>query len=212
MSCPRGSGVFVMDPLTGCITMTKVWDLDAANKRLGEETVVCTVTATDRRGLTSTAMFNIKIKEDDDNKPFLSQTSYVYCPTVGSTSGSGPYSASGTGGLTYGDLSSYAKGTKFETTLRVTDSAGHYDESPVTMFFCDPPAPSKPNSASGASSASATSGGIDHFLFWLIPALLLLALMAGLAVYVIRRCIQGGRCGSCYQSRAVKTIRPDRPL
>ncbi|KAH3809273.1 hypothetical protein DPMN_137634 [Dreissena polymorpha] len=89
-------------------------------------------------------------------------------------------------------------------------SAGHYDASPVTIFICDPPppAPSNPNSASGASSASATSGGIDNFMFWLIPALLLLALMAGLAVYLIRRCIQGGRCGSCYQSRTVKTIRP----
>ncbi|KAH3826305.1 hypothetical protein DPMN_128204 [Dreissena polymorpha] len=87
MSCPRGSGVFVMDPLTACVTMTKEWNLDAANKRLGEETVVCTVTATDRRGLTSTATFNIKIKEEDDNKLFLSQTSYVYCATVGSTSG-----------------------------------------------------------------------------------------------------------------------------
>ncbi|XP_052259251.1 uncharacterized protein LOC127863675 [Dreissena polymorpha] len=221
MSCPRGRGVFVMDPLTGCVTMTKEWDLDAANKRLGMETVVCTVTATNRRGLETTATFNIKIKEEDDNKPFLSQTSYMYCATVGSTSGtlgqvtstdndvldshktkkyefvgSGPFYASGTGSLTYGDWSSYAKGTKFETTLRVTDSAGHYDESPVTIFICDPPppAPSNPNSASGASSASSTSGGIDNILYWLIPALLLLALMAELAVYLIRRCIQGGRC------------------
>ncbi|XP_052212436.1 uncharacterized protein LOC127831493 [Dreissena polymorpha] len=193
MSCPRGSGVFVMDPLTACVTMTKEWNLDAANKRLGEETVVCTVTATDRRGLTSTATFNIKIKEEDDNKLFLSQTSYVYCATVGSTSESGPFYASGTGDLIYGDLSSYSKGTKFETTLRVTDSAGHYDEYSVTIFICDqpPPAPSNPNSASGASSASATSGGIDNFMFWLIPALLLLALMAELAVYLIRRCIEG---------------------
>ncbi|KAH3691509.1 hypothetical protein DPMN_190752 [Dreissena polymorpha] len=96
---------------------------------------------------------------------------------------SGPFYASGTGSLTYGDWSSYAKGTKFETTLTVTDSAGHYDESPVTIFICDPPPPatSNPNIASGASSASATSGGIDNFLYWLIPALLLLALMAGLA-------------------------------
>ncbi|KAH3809302.1 hypothetical protein DPMN_137664 [Dreissena polymorpha] len=109
-------------------------------------------------------MSSSNTKEEDDNKPFLSQTSYVYCATVGSTSG----------------------------TL---DSTGHYDESPVTIFICDPPppAPSNPNSASGASSASATSGGIDNFLYWLIPALLLLALMAGLAVYLIRRCIQGGR-------------------
>ncbi|KAH3691193.1 hypothetical protein DPMN_194421 [Dreissena polymorpha] len=59
MSCPRGRGVFVMDPLTGCVTMTKEWDLDAANKRLGMETVVCTVTATNRRGLETTATVSL---------------------------------------------------------------------------------------------------------------------------------------------------------
>ena len=38
----------------------------------------------------------------------------VYLP------GSGPFAADGNGGLTYGDVSSYAVGTKFSTTLRVT--------------------------------------------------------------------------------------------
>ncbi|KAH3896543.1 hypothetical protein DPMN_020720 [Dreissena polymorpha] len=104
-------------------------------------TTTWTITKNDEGG------FNIKIKEEDDKKPFLSQTSYVYCATVGSTSGtlgqvtstdndvldahttkkyefvgSGPFYASGTGSLTYGDLSSYAKGTKFETTLRSTET------------------------------------------------------------------------------------------
>ena len=55
MDCPDGEGVFVMDETTGCVTMTKEWDLDHASKRLASETISCTVTATDKGGLTTTA-------------------------------------------------------------------------------------------------------------------------------------------------------------
>ncbi|KAH3740155.1 hypothetical protein DPMN_046850 [Dreissena polymorpha] len=79
MSCSRGRGVFVMDPLTGCVTMTKEWDLDAANKRLGEETVVCTVTANGRRGLTTTAKVSLRTVTATDRRGLETSTTVSLC-------------------------------------------------------------------------------------------------------------------------------------
>lgn len=55
MVCPSGNGVFVMDSKTGCVTMTEEWDLDLPSRRLGKQTITCTVTATDQGGNTTEA-------------------------------------------------------------------------------------------------------------------------------------------------------------
>lgn len=48
--------------------------------------------------------------------------------------GNNLFSADGNGGLTYGDVSSYAKGTTFETTLRVTGTKFEFSRSIKIIF------------------------------------------------------------------------------
>jgi len=54
--------IFIQNKHCG-IAVSQEWDLDAANKRLGSETIVCTVTATDRGGLETTTNVSAQLQQ-----------------------------------------------------------------------------------------------------------------------------------------------------
>ncbi|XP_052260269.1 protocadherin-15-like isoform X2 [Dreissena polymorpha] len=198
------------------IQQTAEYDLD--NPGAASRVVTCTITVYDKGDLTATTTLEITVHEEDDNPPYLDQTSYSYTITNDTTAGAKFGNVDATDRdflpehrrLTYRtdssefgvdnngvfvslvDWTGVAAPTSRAFNVYVTDEAGHQDVSPVNIVIVDVP----PTTTTTTTTTVLPSvyDNIDSFLgdsgnlAWLIPAVILGALAAGLMGYMIYRC------------------------